>query len=109
MNEILTKWVAALRSGEYKQATGTLCQLDAEGKPEGYCCLGVLEHVLDGEVEYYANDADEHIPLGMPSNNFLKKHGLAFDNLFGQSMYTLSEMNDSGSTFEEIANLLEGK
>lgn len=35
--ELKAKWVAALRSGKYKQATGTLN--DCGG---GYCCLGVL-------------------------------------------------------------------
>lgn len=37
------KWLAALRSGEYKQAKGTL----RVGSPHGasYCCLGVAEAV----------------------------------------------------------------
>ena len=38
-------WVAALRSGDYKQATGSL------RKPAGDCCLGVLcdiAGILDG-------------------------------------------------------------
>lgn len=34
--EIKTRWTGALRSGEYKQATGYLRTED------GYCCLGVL-------------------------------------------------------------------
>lgn len=34
--ELKAKWVAALRSGEYQQARGTLFD------GEGYCCLGVL-------------------------------------------------------------------
>lgn len=34
--ELKAKWVAALRSGEYQQATGALKVLD------GYCCLGVF-------------------------------------------------------------------
>ncbi len=34
--EIKQKWVAALRSGEYKQGQG---ELNGDG---GYCCLGVL-------------------------------------------------------------------
>lgn len=33
---IMTKWVKALRSGEYKQGFGYLCN---EGN---HCCLGVL-------------------------------------------------------------------
>lgn len=35
-------WVEALRSGNYQQAHGLLCEIDGEGEPVGYCCLGVL-------------------------------------------------------------------
>ena len=35
-NEIKVLWCAALRSGDYPQASGYL------RTPEGYCCLGVL-------------------------------------------------------------------
>lgn len=34
--EVKARWVAALRSGEYKQTTGCLSRAD------GFCCLGVL-------------------------------------------------------------------
>jgi hypothetical protein len=37
MNQVIKeKWVAALRSGEYKQTKGYL------RNKKGYCCLGVL-------------------------------------------------------------------
>lgn len=35
--EVKAKWVAALRSGEYKQGKGRLKNINNE-----YCCLGVL-------------------------------------------------------------------
>lgn len=61
-----TKWLAALRSGEYAQCAETL----SDGN--GYCCLGVLETVLSGEVE-----KDEHgVPLGVPSKEWLDEHGI---------------------------------
>jgi len=45
------KWVKALRSGEYEQTSDTLC--NGVG---GFCCLGVLEHVvMGGEVEVDGN------------------------------------------------------
>jgi hypothetical protein len=37
LNKVAKKWVKALRSGKYKQGTGTL--LTANGR---HCCLGVL-------------------------------------------------------------------
>lgn len=39
--ENVKKWIAALRSGEYKQGTGSLHSAGAEGEPDTYCCLGV--------------------------------------------------------------------
>lgn len=39
--EIKAQWVAALRSGEYKQAVGTLRDERRDGSV-GFCCLGVL-------------------------------------------------------------------
>ena len=40
--EIKKMWVEALRSGEYKQTTGALRQLDMDSALPCYCCLGVL-------------------------------------------------------------------
>lgn len=55
--ELKAKWVAALRSGKYKQAKGTLN--DCGG---GYCCLGVLLDVSgrgDWRGPSYEIEADE--------------------------------------------------
>lgn len=43
--EYADKWIAALRSGKYKQGKHTLCTV--EGKTAKYCCLGVLCHILN--------------------------------------------------------------
>lgn len=43
--KIKSKWVTALRSGEYKQGSGSLVEV-YDGVPEAYCCLGVLCEVL---------------------------------------------------------------
>ena len=41
--EVIEKWVAALESGEYEQATGVLRRFeDFDGRKAGFCCLGVL-------------------------------------------------------------------
>lgn len=46
-DEIEAEWIAALRSGEFKQTTGTLEQVLHGTDPlVGYCCLGVLGCVL---------------------------------------------------------------
>jgi hypothetical protein len=42
--ELKNKWLTALRSGEYKQAQGTLY----DPLNDSYCCLGVLACVSNG-------------------------------------------------------------
>jgi len=39
--EIKAQWLTALRSGEYRQGTGSLSSRDEDGRPL-FCCLGVL-------------------------------------------------------------------
>lgn len=41
---IRNRWVEALRSGKYQQATGTLTAITPAGKV-GHCCLGVLTEI----------------------------------------------------------------
>lgn len=69
-------WLAALRSGKYQQCTGTLMGPTLEGK--GYCCLGVLQMVADGEVEHYDYETDEaEGPKESPTSNWYKAHGMS--------------------------------
>jgi hypothetical protein len=48
--EFATRWLAALRSGKYKQAKGALLLKDAEGN-KSYCCLGVACDIQGIEEE----------------------------------------------------------
>ena len=110
------KWLAALRSGKYKQGTGKL--RDDSG---GYCCLGVLEHCISGKVEKHAGKNDYlNDYLTYPSLNWLSKHNIQFVNSVNRlhynptvgfksgSKYELSIMNDSGDhDFNKIANIIE--
>lgn len=45
--EAKAKWVAALRSGKYKQTQLALYRPVPGRYPAGYCCLGVLNEVCD--------------------------------------------------------------
>lgn len=55
--EVKAKWVAALRSGEYKQARGYLRVAKTVDGASGFCCLGVLcdlavkEGVIEAPME----------------------------------------------------------
>ena len=108
MNAALkTKWIEALRSGEFAQGVGELCSI-SNGLVE-HCCLGVL-----GEV------------AGIPREQLLSKDHLSTvgrDDLLGPWVdgnfnadreYThtslqrkLAAMNDSDCEFTEIADWIE--
>lgn len=40
--EVMKKWVKALRSGKYKQCQESLCKINPDDGSESFCCLGVL-------------------------------------------------------------------
>lgn len=106
-------WVAALRSGTYKQGTGYLRSKD------GFCCWGVACDLVDpngwdgpedfskGPLGYRDNIQSRTNKDGTYLMNFPPKHvkkALGVEKL-GEIRY--ASMNDSGSTFLEIANEIE--
>lgn len=97
--ELKAKWLAALRSGKYKQATGVLCD-----KAGGYCCLGVLEMVADGEVERHESSFMMGAALSMPTDNFWERNGVTDWYVYSSE---LAQMNDDGDLFSEIAADIE--
>jgi hypothetical protein len=112
-----TNWLNALRSGEYKQATGVLCREDHETGAKGFCCLGVLQQIVSGDVERYSSG----IPDSVPSLNWLSENGIAFnggsqnnpvfiaynEEVAEQNWTSAAELNDNGASFTEIADILE--
>ena len=102
-------WLQALRSGKYTQTFRCLAD-DA-----GYCCLGVAcelyrdtfgSHILKketiGSMIYYSGE-EAVLPLrvqkwlGLTSNN----------GDFDRGKKSLSQQNDNGRTFPEIADIIE--
>lgn len=89
--KIKQEWITALRSGKYKQTRGSLKD------SEGYCCLGVLcelspfEDWADGG--YLSHDVRNWAELDNDNPQ-------AGDNV-------LSQINDFGISFNEIADLIE--
>lgn len=100
------KWVAALRSGEYKQGRGQLRNHNNE-----YCCLGVACIVTGYEVELikdkcYVPKDFELIPM--------KLRGASYDSSLVKLLANMNDGQDpqSGrdvkiSTFSEIADYIE--
>lgn len=101
--DLRDKWLAALRSGEHKQAHNTLI----DRKTGGMCCLGLLQLVADGVVE---DDV-------YPSEDWRIAHKVRFTGEEGQdggerpwlpsANECATRLNDSGMPFVELADHLE--
>lgn len=88
--EFKAKWVAALRSGEYKQCKGAL-HLNG-----GHCCLGVAEMILG---------LTSSIDTILDGDGFPEAiKGGRFEN---SNVETLTSMNDGGFSFPKIADYIE--
>lgn len=105
-------WLAALRSGEYKQTKGALCRGDDE--KARYCCLGVAyDTLVDGEwVKRTQHGIKQEWSIKLPSgktsqHGFLPRHIRKKLGITDRDMKHLAQMNDFGSTFSTIANWIE--
>ncbi len=104
---VKTKWLAALRSGNYKQTKKFLRNAD------GFCCLGVLCDIVDsggwrGNEEREGFTSFEHWDgTTIPHEELLVDSGLGFGGDAILVAERLAEMNDGGSTFKEIADYIE--
>jgi len=115
--EIADRWVAALRSGKYKQ--GQYHLNDGNGN---YCCLGVLCELAkeDGIVtssKFKLFDGPEVILYKDKTNSesvsFLPAQVSYWAGIETSAAYStknrasLAALNDAGQTFEYIANVIE--
>ena len=121
--EIKEKWLEALRSGEYSQTRGhlrnTLPEDEDQPYPIGYCCLGVLcdlyakEHGADDLWEQN-NDGNWSFDgaFGTPPSAVIDWANLgtatgAYYQEKSPRLAHLTEKNDEGRTFKEIAGIIE--
>lgn len=115
LNENAKKWVAALRSGEFKQGRQSLRSAKDE-----FCCLGVACELATREGVIASPHLDEHgieyryagsVAILPPDvQNWLgisKKLG-QYTDANGDSS-SLASQNDGGSTFAQIADLIESE
>lgn len=105
-------WVAALRSGEYKQGKN---YLDSEGK---HCCLGVLCRVAmrnglplierSRQATTTFDGSDQIVPkAAMDWVGLQEDDGTYRADL--EVWHSLAELNDGGRSFESIADLIESR
>ena len=107
--EIKQMWLDALRSGEYKQGQGAL-HID-----HSFCCLGVLCDLhrknsinrLDWEFNRRDNRFEYEGEAGELPNIINDWAGI--NNIQKLIFSKLINCNDSGSTFAEIADIIEAE
>ena len=103
--DIMQKWVSALRSGKYKQGKALLRSAQNE-----YCCLGVLCDLMSpdtwkrpyGSGYYYDNSISS-----LPSSTISWSGMTSSLGRVSSESASLAYMNDSGSTFNDIADIIE--
>lgn len=122
---IAMKWVEALRSGRYRQTGGKLRgTADGDIQEVGFCCLGVLcdlhrEFINDqmgGEVASWSWESGYHcgdyLAKSVLPENVKRWAGLESQNPSfpsGDCSIYLSDLNDTGHSFEVIAGKIEAK
>jgi hypothetical protein len=120
--EIAQKWINALRRGEYAQIKRTLKSFS------GFCCLGVLCDIhrketgkgnwdfqsSNGEICYNidARDYTAFLPKEVCEWAGIKEEDPRVllsdeENPAEKNMSSLSSLNDSGTSFSEIADIIE--
>lgn len=103
---VMKKWVKALRSGKYKQTTGQLRDYARYDEGKTYCCLGVLCSITKSKGWVGETVLPKHV---------VKKVGMKLDRGNGEindeGWYDkgkcLSQLNDNGMSFKQIANVIE--
>ena len=109
--DIKAQWVAALRSGDYKQTHGTLREGDA------FCCLGVLCNLhAQAHPEFAAMQDSASVYMGAGAvlpEAVTRWAGLSDQRgnfvTIGRNDGRLAAHNDVGRTFAEIADAIEGQ
>ena len=98
--EVKEQWLKALRSGEYKQ-TRTQLKLDSFGRVS-YCCLGVLCDISGVNSWYGVYYGSEGFFLPGEVADWAE-----LTPMEREAMASFATLNDTGSTFEEIADAIE--
>lgn len=106
--DIKAKWLEELRSDKHTQIKTTLKGKTEEGAV-GYCCLGVLyEKVLGQELETLTLKEKVMDSL-YPNEGPLEAYNKINEIIGLDASHYLSDKNDKGATFKELADLIDDK
>jgi hypothetical protein len=118
-SDIKTKWITALRNGDYTQGTKALKTDDS------FCCLGVLCDIYKKETNLGTWDtntrsmSDTFLCKDKDGNVEEEAHGILpmqvrlwarlndCNPKIGNNDRLLAELNDEGNSFDQIADLIE--
>jgi len=112
---IMKKWVAALRSGEYRQTTGSLVVISG-AEDRGFCCLGVLTDLCAKNFDLPLEAVLSIEQGGGICPDVEKWAGMvsAFGDLpkmasaeYSVRHKSLADLNDYGANFNQIADVIE--
>lgn len=118
--DVAKKWVGALRSGKYKQIKGTLKRVK-DNQIESFCALGVLcdlyqkEHpekqLPEEKMDAKSKNGNEVAFAGESKvlpHKVQKWAGLKDNEVyFANEASNIPELNDHGTSFKKIADLIE--
>lgn len=124
---IMKKWVKALRGGKFKQGAGTLKQYNSKGQAQ-HCCLGVLcelyntemkknkkkmlsEKICDNDSDFYHgycrfDGHKEDLPKTVKKWSGVS-NGLGQFKVSDNEYVNLADLNDIGKKFKGIADIIE--
>lgn len=115
MNKNAKAWVAALRSGKYRQSRRVLTALNERGDVVGHCCLGVacvlaveagvIESPRLGDGYLLYDNKHFSLPLAVQDWLGLKQNEGGYQHPPGE-VSCLSALNDRGDSFESIADVI---
>jgi hypothetical protein len=116
--ELKAKWIAALRSDDYKQTKGVLCS--TKNGERAFCCLGVLTDILIKEnqlsltwnfnSEYFATASNANDSAAIALHPSIRKiTGLSPNGKLPKphDNSALAHLNDNGYSFRQIADVIE--
>jgi hypothetical protein len=125
--QVKIDWLAALRSGEYKQGRKRLCSIHTDGVTY-HCCLGVLSELamkampdkIRKDMEIHNNEEQVYAYSTEDESNTELLIGAIEEWAFtvdvgivtvakanGIGRVPLHRLNDTGTSFEEIAKMIE--
>lgn len=102
--EVKQQWCRALKSGKFEQAKEQLLDQDSGA----YCCLGVLTRLYcqDKKVPFSKVNGSEPGENDVLNQKVIDWAGLKEQDPIVNGK-TLSQWNDTGTSFKEIATLIQ--